>query len=97
LGRQAQPILKRGKLPNEQASPTFSPDARYDRNLAEAVSGGRADGSVLTRSIIGRVEQLAIMQQNALMRFVVQLKRVCVKANWQTHHDMLTELEKASE
>jgi hypothetical protein len=44
-----------------------------------------------------RFRALAIMQQNALMRFVVQLKLVCVKANWQTHHDMLTGLEKASE
>jgi hypothetical protein len=50
---------------------------------------------LLRRHAFPRAGDIA-MQQKALMRSVVQLKRVCVKANWQTPHDKLAELEKAS-
>lgn len=47
LGRQAQPVLNRGRRLSEKTPPTSGRDARYELNLAEPVSEARADGSLL--------------------------------------------------
>ena len=91
------------KVLERQTRPSTTRADRVDR--AE-VSSGTPNAPVTTMGIVALNDYevdafeepcvfggLATMQQRALLRFMAQLRQLCVKLDWHTHREMLLALE----
>jgi hypothetical protein len=90
LVRQTQPILNRGNRVNPAEPASEAPDAPVLTMGIVAFNDYEVDACE-EPCVFG---SLATMQQRALVRFMAQLRLLCVRANWQIHRDMLVALEK---
>ena len=90
LGRQTQPIWNRDLQVDAAEPASEAPSAPVLTMGIVALNDYEVD-AFEEPCVFGG---LATMQQRALLRFMAQLRLLCIKADWQTHCQMLVALEK---